>query len=144
MIPVNLAEDERLFIEAIIYTGYGYFRAYSELEILLDKNTSESGEFSTSYSTNRDAFLYAWSMIDSAYGISNLCRLSVAKRLFSFSEETEHTLREACGLRNYMDHLAANFGNFVNAEKFAPLFGWMTYQVTPCLRGPGQLRYLRC
>jgi hypothetical protein len=134
IIPKNLEEEERLLIESIVFTAYGYFRSYVNLEKLLEENTSDVGEIPSSYHIQRDAFGYAWSLVDLAYAVLKLAQLPVGKRLLKLSEETLGWLEPVSSLRNYMDHLPANFRNAAHATRFSPLFGMLTYQMTPALR----------
>jgi hypothetical protein len=134
LIPVNLGEEQRLLIESVIYSSHGYFRAYSHIEKLLDTHTNDEGEFSQSYSANADAFSYAWTMVDHAYALLKLSRLTVGRELFKLSPETVDMLQDIRPIRNYMDHLPENFRNTAYSRNAAPLFGWMSYQYTPAMR----------
>jgi hypothetical protein len=134
LLPRNLDEDERLIIESVVYNGYGYFRTYSNLERLLEQNTTDIGELAQNHALQRDAFSYAWSLVDTAYALHCLSKLRVARGVFELSPETLTWIEQGSNLRNYMDHLSSNFRNFTRALKFAPLFGMMSFQFTPLMR----------
>lgn len=134
MFPRNMHREERLAIEALVYTSYGFFRAYQKLEEHLNRITPVDGNIhNASDADKRDAFLYTWSTIDAAYALSKLNSIDEIQRFFTMSEETRERIETAVRLRNYMDHLSGGFSNIVASRNTFPLFGWLSYQLNPVI-----------
>ena len=145
-IPANLAREERLIIEGVVYTAYGLYRSYSLLENYLDSITSDNGEASTTApSRHRDAFLFAWSAVDTIYALHQLKKAPMARALVARYDEISCYATSAARLRNFMDHLINNLKNFSQSKNSPPLFGWLTYQFTPSSRNvslPSDVYYI--
>lgn len=51
LIPSGWEDEERLWIESVIFAGFGLFRAYERLEDLLDTKTDDEPRFQQTYHT---------------------------------------------------------------------------------------------
>lgn len=135
-IPGNFLEKERLAIESVIYPAYGFYRTYRRLENTLAEHTSDVGLLTRDIGILRDIFSDVWSLVDVAYIISKLGQISPQKDFLTFSDNTAFLLNSAAQMRNFMDHPDKQFNNAINAPGWLPLFGWVSYQFTPCARCP--------
>jgi hypothetical protein len=131
-LPGNFPEQKRLEIESVVYTAYGIYRIYRRLEQRLISETTINGKFSGNASESRELFSDVWSLIDAFYAISRLSRSKYHSEYLIFSEDTSRLLKTASDFRSFMDHIDQNFANTINAKGWFPLFGWLTYQYTPC------------
>lgn len=132
VIPRDFPKADRLFIEAVTYTGYGFFRSYRQLENLLNEIIGTDGIVAEmTPARNRDIFTCAWQCVDAAYALLQLSMTPPAKRFPITNNEVRDALAMASSLRNYMDHLKANFGNIANSTGWFPVFGWLTCQYSP-------------
>lgn len=135
-IPGNFPERERLAIESVVFTAYGYYRVYRRLEALLIAHTSDEGNLTADIGVRRDIFADLWSLVDSAYALGKISTIKPHKNFLKLSDETRQSIWAATKLRNFMDHPAQQFENAVKAAGWFPLFGLATYQLTPCARNP--------
>ena len=144
-LPGNFPEQKRLEIESVVYTAHGLYRVYKRLEQSLISMTSIDGNFTATPSESREIFCDIWSLIDNAYILSRLSRSKHHNVHLKFGENTSKLLKIASDFRGFMDHIDQNFSNAAKAKGWFPLFGWLTYQYTPCaidLSNPNNLLFL--
>jgi hypothetical protein len=131
-LPVNFPEAKRLEIESVVFTAHRLFRTYKRLEHVLLSRTTIRGELQSDASETIDIFSDVWSIIDHSYILQKLSESKYHRDLLKFGVETQRLLNIASDFRNFSDHIGQNFSNAVNAKGWFPLFGWLTYQFTPC------------
>lgn len=126
-----MSDQQRLAIESIAYIGFGAYRSYRELEILLDSKTNQIGECADDPKFYRDSFTLAWSFLDSFHAIGRILRLKSIKYFVIINDEMRNHFLVCAKLRNYMDHISDNFDNVTKAKSWSPVFGTLSYQVNP-------------
>lgn len=134
VIPPIISDRERLSIESVVYPAYGFYRTYRRVESMLITSTDNEGIPKDDPGFSRDVFTDVWSLVDCAYSLSKTAILPDQRKFLKFSDETSAHMSAIAELRNYMDHPSENFANTVAAKGWLPLFGWVTYQFTPCAR----------
>lgn len=132
VIPRNLESSERIIIEGVVYTAYGFFRSYSVLENILSDLTQNGADITQiSPSINRDIFTLYWQCVDAAHNIGQLLRTRQSRKFVLISEELYTILHTTSKFRNYINHLKDNLDNISKAKEWLPMFGWGTFQFSP-------------
>lgn len=131
VIPGGEEPEVRQTYEGLVHTVTGMYDCYRDLEILLEKMTGIDGDVGDDTKTVFRAFRLAWNFIDNAYAFQLISRTNKGKEIISIPSEIKEGFDAVCSFRNYADHLPSNFKNAATAKDFAPLFGWISYQVTP-------------
>ncbi len=131
VIPGGEDAETRQTYEGIVHTVTGMYDSYRALELLLDQETGVDGDIGNNTNIVMRAFKLSWSFVDSAYGFQSVSRTKQGRKLIVLPDEIEQDFKAISEFRNYMNHLPGNFRNAASAKDFAPLFGWLSYQVTP-------------